>query len=297
MNLDIHDAVVMAVIVTILGALFSLWSGARAIRSGRKVAYYRLRRSQVVNGWGTIVFAIFLVVIALLVAFFAEPAAYRYFPPSPTTSPTATISLTPTISQTATITETPSITETPAESYTPTITVTPFMPMAIEAQFVSTVTPNPDAVFSPLKFSRSVSSYQPVDPRTVFQNPVDKLFVTYTYDGMTNGVQWTALWYRDGELLKYDTSPWGGGTGGYGQYELDLPAEKWLPGTYQLVFFVGTDWKVIDEFRVTGAPPTVTSTVTPTITFTATPVPSSTRTPLPTRTPIPTNTRWPSPTK
>ena len=39
------------------------------------------------------------------------------------------------------------------------------------------------------------------------------------------------------------------------RYELDLPAEEWLPGTYQVIFFVGTDWKVVGEFRVTGEPP------------------------------------------
>jgi hypothetical protein len=173
-------------------------------------------------------------------------------------------------------------------SYTPTITSTPFLPDAIEVQFSGTVTPDPASAFSPLKFSRTISKYIAVNPQTAFQNPIDKIYATYSYDGMKNGVQWTMLWYRDGELVKYDTSPWGGGTGGIGEYELDLPAEKWLPGTYQVIFFVGVEWKVLGEFRVTGEPPTATATPLPSIT------PTLTKTNLPSFTPRESDTLWPT---
>jgi hypothetical protein len=164
------------------------------------------------------------------------------------------------------------------------------MPAAIEVQFTGVVTPNPAAAFSPLQFSRVVAKFKAVNPQTVFQNPIKNLFATYSYDGMTNGVEWTMLWYRGDELLKYETSPWEGGTGGRGQYELNLPAEKWLPGTYQVIFFVGTEWKTIGEFRVTGSPPKPTPTLYPSLT------PTITWTPLPTWTTRPSDTRWPSQT-
>jgi hypothetical protein len=164
------------------------------------------------------------------------------------------------------------------------------MPAAIEAQFKAAVMPNPAAAFSQLQFSRQVAKYKAVSPQTVFPNPVQKIYVTYSYDGMTNGTDWTMLWYRGEDLLKYDTSPWEGGTGGRGQYELDLPAEKWLPGTYQVIFFVETEWKTIGEFRVTGSPPT------PTITPYPSPTPTITWTPVPTWTPRPSDTHWPSQT-
>ena len=297
MNLDIHGAVVMAVIVTLLGALLSIWRAVRSIRKGRNVVYYRIRRKLVSNGWRMIVFAAGLVLLAILIGFIAEPAAYIYFPPSPTTVPSPTITLTPTISLTPTITRTPTITLTPAKSYTPTITGTPFMPDAIEAQFSGTVTPNATMAFSPLRFSRSVDKgNQPLDPQTVFQNPTQKIFVTYSYDGLLNGVQWTLLWYRGNELLKYDTSPWSGGTGGFGKYELDLPAEQWLPGTYQVVFFVGVVWKRVGIFRITGKPPTPSPTLSPTISLTPSLTPTQTNTFMPTFTPRPTDTRWPTQT-
>ncbi len=166
----------------------------------------------------------------------------------------------------------------------------------METQFTSLVTPNPAAIFSPLVFSLVVNNHLAVKPQTVFQNPLSRVYVTYSYDGMNNGVQWTAIWYLNGQMLKYETGAWEGGTGGYGQYELDLPVDQWLSGTYQLVFFVGAEWKVLGEFRVMGDPPT--ATISPTASFTPTPslTPSVTHTPIPSWTPRPTDTRWPSPT-
>jgi hypothetical protein len=176
-------------------------------------------------------------------------------------------------------------------SYTPTITSTPFLPDAIEVQFTGTVTPNPGAVFSRLQFSRSYIKYKAVNPQTSFPNPVQNIFITYTYDKMTNGVQWTILVYRDGVFINSYTDPWGAGTGGSGEYPLDLLVEKWLPGTYQVIFFVGIDWKVVGEFRVTGEPPSATPGLFPSLT------PTLAKSAPPSFTPRPSDTRWPTVTK
>ncbi len=138
--------------------------------------------------------------VAILVGTLAEPVAYIYFPPSPTVTFTPTITLTPTISLTPTITTNSNHHASPRQSVIrPTATGTPFMPAAIEAQFTSRVTPNPAAAFSPLQFSRQVAKFKAVNPQTVFQNPVQKIYVTYSYDGMTN-------WRR----LDHAVVSWGG---------------------------------------------------------------------------------------
>ncbi len=111
---------------------------------------------------------------------------------------------------------------------------------------------------------------------------------------MNDGIDWTALWYRNGELLKFETSPWEGGTGGLGQYTLELPENEWLAGTYQLIFFVGSEWKVLGEFLVKGDPPTPTFTPTVSLTPTASMTLTPTRTRRPTWTPRATDTRWPT---
>jgi type VI secretion system secreted protein VgrG len=165
------------------------------------------------------------------------------------------------------------------------------MPDDIEEDFEGEVTPNPDAVFSPLQFSQRIDdSWQPINPATEFENPVGHLFGTYSYNNMVSGSQWTALWYWEGELVYYETKPWDGGTGGYGYTDWDPPSDQWRPGFYEVQIFVGSQWLVSGYFTVTGEPPIPTATSTATQTFT----PSWT--PFPSPTVTPSQTRWPSQT-
>jgi hypothetical protein len=113
---------------------------------------------------------------------------------------------------------------------------------------------------------------------------------------MTPGVQWTVLWYRDGELVNYVTRPWEGSTGGYGYEDWNPRAEAWLPGIYWVVFFVGTEWQISGVFAVTGAPPTSTPAASSTHTPGPTATRTSTDTPAPSWTVRPSDTRWPSAT-
>jgi type VI secretion system secreted protein VgrG len=148
--------------------------------------------------------------------------------------------------------------------------------------FSSTITPQPDAIFSPITFGRSINNeYQAVDPATVFQNPIRKIVAVFSYINMIPGVQWTALWYHDGILVHYETLPWDGTTGGYGLavWEPDDPSQ-WIPGNYEVQIFVGHEWKVVGRFIIEGDPPTPAPSATPSLT------------PLPSRTPLPTETRW-----
>jgi hypothetical protein len=107
---------------------------------------------------------------------------------------------------------------------------------------------------------------------------------------MVDGVQWTALWYYQGELVNFETQVWQGGTGGLGFSEWGPDAEAWRPGIYQVQIFVGTEAKVVGEFLVSGEPvtstwtPTPTRTPTPTFTVTNTPTITATHTRLPTAT-------------
>jgi hypothetical protein len=104
-----------------------------------------------------------------------------------------------------------------------------------------------------------------IDPQTVFQPPIQKMYGVFAYNNTIPGVQWTALWYRDGQLVDYETQPWNGGTGGGGGYtESEDPIDGWLPGNYEVQIFMGYEWKVIGRFRVLGELATNTPTYTPT---------------------------------
>ena len=267
--MDIRAGIIAAIVLSVIGGLLIFRSGYRAWLSARRLTFYKIRQQRVRGGLFTILGSLILLGCAILMYFYGEPVAYRYFPPSPT------------------ITVPPTITDTPAVTDTPTITPTPFIPPVIEALFTSVVTPNPNAVFSPLQFTLNCGDFNNFETATVFQNPIRYVCAVFTYDQMIPGVQWTALWYREGKLVHYDTIPWDGTTGGYGFTEWEAPPEDWLPGTYEVQIFVGLDWKVVGQFLLEGDAPTriPTKTLTPSRTPSPTQTTALTKTPtsLPSR--------------
>ncbi len=283
--MDIHAGIITLAFITVVVAYFIVRAGMRRISSARGLTYYRFRRERSAEGWRIIFLSLLVLAFAFWLPFYGEPLAYQYFPPSPTPSPTATITLTPTITLSPTITLTPTITDTPAVTDTPTPTSTPFLPPAIEALFTSIVTPNPESVFSPIEFSTGYDGVFAVNPKTVFQNPVGHLYGAFSYNEMLPGVQWTALWLHEGQMVHYETKPWDGTTGGYGFTDWNPPLQEWLPGNYEVILFVGMDWKVLGEFIVQGEPPTAmpSTTLSPTMPVTVTRTPSAT--PARTKTP------------
>ena len=299
MSLDIHTAVQTAIILAILGIFICIWSGIRSIRRASSLRFFRMRRDHMIRGWRLIFFALFLVVVAFILYRFAEPVAYSFFPPTPTITLTPTITVTPSITTTPTTTLTPTITPTPSISDTPTFTPTPQIPLAIETRFESTVTPNPNAVFSDLIFSQGIDedSYQPLNPGTEFQNPMGHMYALFSYDGMAPESQWTALWYRGNDLVFYETKPWDGGTGGFGFTDWDPEPHEWWAGEYEVQIFTGNIWKVSGRFLVEGEAPTPIPSITPTVTETSSPTitksPTSTLSPTSTNTQIPTATSAP----
>ena len=291
MKLDIHTAVITIVALLSVLAAYGIWAGIRSIRKARTLKFFRMRRDRMVVGWRMLFLSVIFIVVALLTQRFAEPIAYRYFPPTITPQHTSTITQTPTISVTPTITLTPSITPTPSVSDTPTITPTPHVPLLVEDLFLSTTTPNPAAVFSPLQFANALDEdFLPIDPSIVFQNPVGHIYAQFTYDKMTPGAQWSALWYYGTELVYYETSPWDGGTGGIGYSDWNPEPYLWLAGEYEVQIFVGLSWKTSGRFTVEGQPPTAAPSLTPS------PTRTSTGTLAPPPTLRPTDTRMPSQT-
>ena len=200
-----------------------------------------------------VLYGIFSFTIAFLTNRFAAPLSYKVFEPSPTATMTPTITITPTITTTPTITNTYTI--------TPTLefTSTPAMPAAIGEGFASEITPNPQAVFSNLAFARELTEdYLPIEALDTFEQPNTEIFGSFSYDKMTPGSQWTALWFREGELIYFESIPWNGASGGYGFTNLSLPTDEWLPGDYEVQIFAGNTWKTTGVFSVIGNAPTAT---------------------------------------
>ncbi len=262
--MDIHAGIITASILMVIAAVFMVRAAIGVMQTARQLSFYSLRRMHNASARRLFLFAFFLLGLAFWFAFYGEQQAYVYFPPSPTPSLTSTLTLTPTNTLTPTITSIPSQTNTPLVTDTPTLTLTPYLPLAIEALFEGPVTPNPDAVFTAIQFSTKFDGLNPVDPKTVFELPIKSMYGGFDYNYTIPGVQWTALWYRDGALVDYETQPWDGGTGGIGGYtESQDPIGGWLPGTYEVQIFMGFDWKVVGRFIVLGNLSTLTPTDTP----------------------------------
>ena len=291
-SLDIQGFIRTATFLAAFFGLYTLWRSRSTLRDSDELPYHRLRQQAMLRGWQGIFWSFVLFGFSALLYYRGEAAAYSIFPVTDTPTLTATPSLTYTATLSPTITPTPTDTATLQFTYTPTPTPVPQLPASILAQFTSVVTPNPQSVFSPLTFARGINleTYLAVNPGVVFQNPVSGIYAIFSYDFMQDGVQWTAVWYRDEDLVHFETKPWDGGTGGLGYTEWLPDAEHWLPGIYQVVIFVGNEAKVAGEFEVLGPPgtssptpipPTATSTRTntPTITPTHTRVPTATAVP------------------
>ena len=283
--MDIRSFIITLIALLVAAALAVIIGGIRTILAANKLMFFRLRQARAAGGWRLLGIGMLIVLAILLLSFFGEPVAYHYFPPSPTISPTWTPSVVPTITLSPTITLTPPITDTPLVTDTPTMTVTPSLPLAIEAQFSSVVTPDPEAVVSPLIFATKLDQSLPADPGTRFENPIPHMYAFFSYDHFTLGVQWTAVWYRDGVYVYHETKPWDASTGGYGYSDWGPSPDQWLPGYYQVQIFVGNEVKRVGFFTIVGDAPTAapTSTPSPTLTPTSTPIPS--QTPAPTSNP------------
>lgn len=274
--MDIRAGVVVLALFAVLAALLSFRGAIKNMQTARKLSFYSLRKRHNATAWRLVLLAFFFVVVAVWLPTGGEQIIYQAFPPSPTPSLTPTITLTPSITLSPTITLTPSLTTTPLVSDTPTLTPTPFLPVAIEALFTGPVTPNPDAVFTAIQFSTEFDGTNAVNPKTVFELPIQIMYGGFDYNNTAPGVQWTALWYRNGHLICYETEPWREewGTGGIGGYtECSNPIDGWMAGQYEVQIFMGYDWKVVGRFTVldsltsatpTGTPDLATETPTPT---------------------------------
>jgi len=243
--------------LVLTGMVLGVVAVRRVFQAGR-LRYYLLRREQAAGAWRLLLTAAAVVLASIVVFAFGRPAAYVVFPPTPSATPSPPPSATPTVTLTPTITVTPSISLTPSVTPTATASATPELPASLQLLYQDDVTPQPQAVLSPILVALRLTNFNiPIDPADSFDNPVGRLYGAFSYDHMTDGVRWSAFWNRDGETICFETKPWDGGTGGYG-YTDCLPEGGWPEGEYEIQIFIGTQWRVSTRFEIRGSPATAT---------------------------------------
>lgn len=261
--MTIDQSVRIIDVLLIAGFALAILVGWRQIQEARKLPYFLLRRERILRGWRWLVFGVVLGIAALVVRLFGQQIAYIIVPPTPSITPTPTITPTLTITPTKTITHTPTVSLTPTITPTSTITPTPHLPEELVFLIRETVTPNPEALFSPIQVAERLDNLnRPLNPSISFDNPLEIIFGAFTYNNLEDGVRWTAIWRRAGEIVCIETQAWDGGTGGYGYTECD--PDRWLPGDYEIQMFLGETWLISNSFTVVGDPPTSTPIPSPT---------------------------------
>jgi hypothetical protein len=278
-------------LLLVSAAFFFLTAGVRALRLGSRTIYFRHRRQRVLAGWWMTGAGILLAFVAALM-FHPQNPLLVPAPPSPT--PVIIASLVPvTPSRTSTPTPHPSRTMTVPASPTPT----PHLPLSLEIMVISSVTPQASATVGEIRFSTTLNNGYPIGNRYEWINPLTRMYASFVYTHMTYGAQFTVLWFRNGELVFFESGPWQAGGHGRASSKWEPAPHEWHPGEYEVQFFVGTEWKATGYFTVTGEPPPSTFTPAPTVTrtpvptWTSSPVPSETPTAAPSRTPTATPTK------
>ena len=254
MNIDINTT--YRVILVLLGiALITMLSMAiKSLRAARTLQFYRKRQDLLSYSWRLFFLSIILSGIGYVFFRFAEPVAYRYFPPSATITRTPTITTTPTITLTLQNSLTPTITPTLVWTYTPAL------PTEVMATIQTPIGVENDSTFSPVQFSTQTGDGWIINTTDTFTLPITLLYAGYTYDGMMAGLRWTAVWLHEDEIVCFETKVWENLTGGY--YYSDycdqkITPEMWKPGHWEVQIFVGQTWKTSGKFTILGNEPTI----------------------------------------
>lgn len=299
MKLDLQAGFWMGLVLTISVLLLSFVVGIRTIARSRKLLYYQLRQKRIAQGWQLVLFA--LVTTGLLTTFLPTFVKQNDLSmvlfPSLTPAPTATLYQEPTAIPSG-------LPATPTEEATPDPIDLVRLPRSVAGTFTGELTPGPDTGISGMTISKDLNlkDYSPIDPSNEFSYPLKKLVATFSYDKMLWNVQWSVVWYRNDEMIYFETMPWEFPPGGYGYAEVTSESADLLPGMYLVEMYLGYEVYSSVEFIVTGNVPQPTNTKAPTLTPTAsqtkapTPSPTASQTRVPTSTATATHTRIPTTT-
>ena len=297
--------IIIGIILFILGAIFTYFSGIHAQQVSRRLADFRQRQPYVARArWYIIAssfFAVITIVLLIINLSTQKPSSLAASPTPPGSTGTAGPSVIPSIHATsthATVQSSPTffvITPSPIHTAIGALTPTPALPIAVQALLQGEMTPVFNVQVGQPRFSTVINNYQLVAPATGFQNPIKQMNAVFIYQPIGTKVEWIALWYQNGELKNIDNKSWSSSPPGLGISNWARPAQDWSAGNYEVQVFIGTGWKASGTFTLSGQPPTITVTSTSIPTTAPTNTPTRTLIPTamaqPSRTPLPTSTR------
>lgn len=117
------------------------------------------------------------------------------------------------------------------------ISLSPVLPEEFD-QVTPTVELQPDTTLTSIVFSTEIDDdYQAVAPRRVFGEGFFTIYATFDYEGMADGMAWSWVWRRNGEIVNGGNEEWNYGDDGPGWIYYE-PPEGFQPGEYTLEIWV-----------------------------------------------------------
>ncbi len=120
----------------------------------------------------------------------------------------------------------------------------------------NTLTPTVDLVASteigPLAFATTITDqYEPVGARRTFGEGFFTLYATFPYRDMSDGMVWSWVWRRDGEIIGGGHEVWAYGEQGPGYIYLK-PETGFKPGEYSLQIWINGELLTQDQVSVSA---------------------------------------------
>ncbi|MCA9979185.1 MAG: hypothetical protein KDD89_00050 [Anaerolineales bacterium] len=99
----------------------------------------------------------------------------------------------------------------------------------------------PETTISDLTFTDQVDDdLNPLNPSRLFEEGFYAIYATFEYDGMADGMSWSWVWRRDGEVINGGHEIWNYGNDGPGYVFLN-PQEGFSPGQYVVEVWVNEE--------------------------------------------------------
>jgi hypothetical protein len=96
----------------------------------------------------------------------------------------------------------------------------------------------PNTELGQIFFSTEVdNSYNAIEPRAIFGEGRYRLYATFSYDGMADGMAWSWVWRHNGQVVDGNNELWAYGTDGPG-YIFYAPPSGFNNGEYTLEIWV-----------------------------------------------------------
>jgi hypothetical protein len=283
---SVEQTAVWVAVILLGGAILLVLAGILFLRRAPRQPFFLARQQTAAAGWRLFLIALGILLLAGLVRLFGAPVALQVITPTPSMTYTPSMTFTPSLTQLPTETLPPTITLTATRTLVPSSTGIPALPPSVLHDFTSNVVPAANILLGPIVFTTAYSTnLEALNTGDVFFNPQQRIAGIFSYMGINLGVQFTAVWLRNGELVYWDPYPWNKSANGTGLVEWNLAPGFFVPGAYEVQIFIGTQWYRSGRFNIVGPAPTATRT----------PLPSDTRIPVVLPTSTTTQTLQPSP--